>query len=131
MLFQTIAQSAKTKATQGEVILWVGILAALALLGGILIVWVRKRTLSKSNDANAVSLMDNLRDMLAKGVITQAEFDATRRAMVKKISSASKAQSADQPRPQPSQPRAEHRPQTRPASPDQRPPAPQDPDQSA
>lgn len=88
MPLQTLAQSATTKATQGDVVLWVAILIVVAFVGGIAILLVRKRLLAKDHPAAAGSLMDEIRGMLERGEITQAEFDATRRAMVKKLAAA-------------------------------------------
>lgn len=110
-MWTVLAQSAKTKATQGEIVLWVAILIVTALLGGLLIMWVRRKILANNNPAESASLMDQLRGMLARGEITQAEFDATRRSMVKKMA-ANKASPAA-----PSPPRPEQRTPTKPPQP--------------
>jgi Short C-terminal domain len=85
MLPIVLAQSANTKASQGEVILWVAILILVAFLGGMVILWIRKKMLAKENPADAGSLLDHLRAMLQRGEITQEEFDATKKAMVKRL----------------------------------------------
>lgn len=85
MLLETLGQNATTKATQGDVVLWVAILIVVAFAGGLAILWIRKRLLAKDHPAAAGSLMDQLRGMLERGEMTQAEFDATRKAMVKKM----------------------------------------------
>lgn len=102
-MWTVLAQSATTKATQGEIVLWVAILIVTALLGGLLIMWVRRKTLTSNNPAENASLMDQLRGMLARGEITQAEFDATRKSMVRKLAEKNAATSASSP------PRPEHR----------------------
>lgn len=97
MVLQTLAQNATTKATQGDIVLWVAILIAVAFVGGLAILWIRKKLLAKDQPAAAGSLMDQLRGMLERGEITQAEFDATRRSIVKKVAAANRdspAQSA-------------------------------------
>ena len=81
-----LAQSANTKASQGEIILWVAILILTAFLGGVLILWFRKKMLAKENPVDTGSLLDHLRAMLQRGEITQAEFDATKKALVKRLS---------------------------------------------
>lgn len=61
----------------------VGILIGLCLIGGLLVMMVRRRILrGDSDDAATVSLMDSLRGMLRNGEITQGEFDAAKRSMV-------------------------------------------------
>ena len=110
-MWTVLAQSATTKATQGEIVLWVAILIVTALLGGLLIMWVRRKILANNNPAESASLMDQLRGMLARGEITQEEFDATRKTMVKKMA-ASKPPAAA-----PSPPRPEHRSTSKPPNP--------------
>lgn len=106
-MWTVLAQSAQTKTTQGEVVLWVAILIVTALLGGLLIMWVRRKTLANNSPAESASLMDQLRGMLARGEITQEEFDATRKAMVKKMAAKHPAAHGNSP------PRPEHRPPSR------------------
>lgn len=63
-----------------------GILLALAILGGLAIVLVRKRTLANDpGDDVDGSLMDNLRDALRDGTMTQEEFNAAKRSLVGKM----------------------------------------------
>jgi uncharacterized membrane protein len=107
MFTSALAQSATTKATQGDIVLWVAVLVVIAFVGGILILWVRKKTLAKDHPAAAGSLMDQLRTMLQRGEITQAEFDATRKAMVKKLAAALREQP---PKPLPQAKNRPHRP---------------------
>lgn len=54
-----------------------------ALLAGLLVAVIRKRTLdaNRSNDQTSLTL-GGLRDLLKKGEITQQEFDAARNAVI-------------------------------------------------
>ncbi len=72
----------------------VGLLLVLAIIGGLAIVFVRKRILSHEQDTDtAASLMDDLRGALRDGAISQEEFDAAKRAMVAKMTAQKPSQS--------------------------------------
>lgn len=97
MPLDLLAQSGNTKATQGDVVLWVAVLIVTAFLGGLVIMWVRKKLLAKERPSDAGTMMEQLRDMLARGEITQHEFDATKRAMVKRLKDRGTGPVASQP----------------------------------
>lgn len=73
-------------------LLAVGLLIAIAMIGGLAIMAVRKKMLTKdADDSGLGSLMDDLRRSLRAGSITQQEFDAAKRAMVAKLTGSSPA----------------------------------------
>ena len=74
------------KATQGDVLLWVGILVVVVVVGGIGILAIRRRLLAKDDgSANSAGFLEELRAMHRRGEISTEEFEATRRAMTAKI----------------------------------------------
>lgn len=67
-------------------LLSVGLLIALAMIGGLAIVFARKRMLgSDHRDDASGSLMDDLRGSLRDGTISQEEFDAAKRSLVARL----------------------------------------------
>lgn len=75
-----------TKSTQMDAVVWVAALIVLAIVGGLFILWVRRRTLGDASDGGGSgSLMDDLRAMRDRGEITAEEFDATRKAMSRRL----------------------------------------------
>lgn len=75
-------------------LLSVGLLIALAMIGGLAIVIIRKRMLSTDDANNGVgTLMDDLRGALRDDLLTQEEFDAAKRALVAKMTAQNPSQS--------------------------------------
>ena len=82
----TLAQQAQSKGDILPVVLWLGILIVITVVGGLIVLAIRKRILSKSSDAaDEASLMDSLRAMRDRGEMTPEEFEATRRAMIERV----------------------------------------------
>lgn len=76
---------AQTSASRGEIFLWVGILLGAALLGSVIILFVRSRLMARGDaDAPHGSLMDQLREMRDRGDMSPEEFEATRRRIIEK-----------------------------------------------
>jgi hypothetical protein len=68
----------------------IGILILLVLALGLIALHLRKRLLADdAADASAGSLLEQMRGMLKRGEITQAEFDSMRRRMVERMSATS------------------------------------------
>jgi hypothetical protein len=85
MTLLLLAQSANTSDSTFKVVVWVGALIALTLLGGLGVLLARRKLLSKSTDAaDDTSLMGTLRRMRDTGQISDAEYESTRKAMVKR-----------------------------------------------
>ncbi len=71
---------------QADVVLWVGVLIVILVLAGLGVVWMRRRLLSRQDDAGSQAmLMEDLRRMRDGGQISTEEFDAARRALTRRI----------------------------------------------
>ena len=79
---------AQTKALDPTpVLIWVGVLVVAAMLGGTLVILLRKRMLdNQSARSVSGSLMEELRTMHADGRISDAEYEQTRKAMASRVS---------------------------------------------
>lgn len=87
------------KATQGDVLLWVGILVVVVVVGGLGILAMRRRLLGKdANAGNTAGFLEELRAMHRRGEISTEEFEATRRAMTEKLKASLAATPARPPR---------------------------------
>lgn len=74
-------QSARTT----QLVVAIAALIAAVLLLGLIIMVMRKRLLARDNAADAGrSFMEDLRHMRDRGDITQDEFDATRRRIIER-----------------------------------------------
>jgi hypothetical protein len=91
-LFITLAQAAplapsKPRSDTGGVFLWVAILIAVILVGFVLLMWLKRRIFSAdAAQEQSGGLMDSLRQMRDSGQISKEEYDATRKAMIARIS---------------------------------------------
>lgn len=84
----TLAQQAQSKGDILPVVLWLGILIVVTIVGGLVVLAIRKRILARSSDgADEGSLMDSLRAMRDRGELSPEEFEATRRAMIERVRS--------------------------------------------
>lgn len=79
---------AQTKALDPTpVLIWVGVLIVAAMIGGTLVILLRKRMLDKQSARSITgSLMEELRTMHADGRISDAEYEQTRKAMASRVS---------------------------------------------
>jgi hypothetical protein len=74
------------KASQGEVLLWVGILVVVVVIGGLGILVLRRKLLAKDDgSAYGAGFLEELRAMHRRGEISTEEFEATKRAMTEKL----------------------------------------------
>lgn len=81
----TLAQAPANHDTT-RVVVWVGVLIAIMIVGGVGILMLRRRLLSKeSESAASTGLLDTLRAMRDRGEISPEEFDKARQAMVAKL----------------------------------------------
>lgn len=69
-----------------SVLIWVGVLIVIAMLGGLVMLAIRRRMFSESDSGADEGLMEQLRRMVERGEITQEEFDRTRRKIVERAS---------------------------------------------
>ena len=65
----------------GDVLPWLGILALLAIVGWLAIVFVRRR-IRRSDEDEAPFTLDDLRRLHREGKLSDAEFARTRDAMI-------------------------------------------------
>lgn len=78
----TIAERGTRHDPTSSVVAWVGVLIAVALVGGIAAIILRRKFLADEASASPASLMDELREQLKRAEITPAEFDAAKRLVV-------------------------------------------------
>jgi hypothetical protein len=96
MLQPLAAIAAPSLATQGaprgsvtsiDVVLWVGILIVADIVGGAIIMYLRRRLLAKDAGAHSGGLLlHDLRDMLKRGEISEEEFQAAKDAITARVS---------------------------------------------
>ena len=69
------------------VLIWVGVLIACAMIGGTLVVILRRKMLDRqtASDANR-SLMEHLRDAHARGEMSDAEYEQARKSIASRVS---------------------------------------------
>ena len=80
-----LAQTAKPVPT--TVLIWVGILIACAVIGGMLLVLLRKKMFDKQSAMDVRgSLMDHLRDAHVRGDVSTEEYEQTRKSMASRMS---------------------------------------------
>lgn len=78
----TLAQSSSGAAS---VLLWVGVLVAVCVAGGLVMVAVRRKMLAEDSRRDDGSMLDHLRDQVARGELSQDEFDAIKRRVVARL----------------------------------------------
>lgn len=71
-----------------DIIVWVIALILLLLAGAMGIMMMRRALFSPDKGAGETGLMDSLRAMRDRGQISEAEYDAMRKSMVRKAASA-------------------------------------------
>lgn len=75
-----------TPASPAAGLIAVGLLIGLVMILGLVILAVRKRMLrDDTDDRTGATLMDELREALREGRMTQEEFDAAKRVMVARL----------------------------------------------
>ncbi len=69
-----------------KVLLFIGLLIVVATAGGLLVLWVRRRILSRGADAESqASLLDGLRAMRDRGELSPEEYERARRSVVDRV----------------------------------------------
>lgn len=70
----------------GRLLMWVGILIVVVMIGTIVLLMVRKRMMAvDAQDRAGFSTMEEMRAMVARGEMTQEEYEQVRKAMIEKI----------------------------------------------
>jgi hypothetical protein len=82
---------ARDSSASTHVIVLVGVLIALVIAGGVVVMLLRKRLLAKDDASADVGLFDALKQMRDRGEMTQEEYEAARRKVVEKTKAAMKA----------------------------------------
>ena len=73
--------------TPTPVLIWVGVLIACAVVGGMFIIILRKRMLDRQGAADANrSLMEHLRDAHARAEMSDAEYEQARKSIASRVS---------------------------------------------
>lgn len=68
-------------------LIWAGILIVCAMVGGVIIMQLRRKMIETEQGKNAsASLMETLRDMHARGEISTDEYEQTRRSIASRVS---------------------------------------------
>lgn len=80
----TIAPITLAMSPTASILLWAGVLIVLAMIGGFVIMLLRRRLLGRDETASDVGLMDQLRGMVERGEMTREEFDLARRKIVER-----------------------------------------------
>lgn len=79
----------------GRFLAWIGALIVVVVIGTVALLFVRRRMIGRSDtDQGGFSAMEEMRAMVARGEMSQEEFDQVRKAMIDKIK-ASKNQPED------------------------------------
>ncbi len=69
----------------GESLAMLGVLLAIVIVLGLVVLYVRGRTLRGSRDDGAAGLFDDLRKMRNRGEITEEDYQATKRSIVQRL----------------------------------------------
>lgn len=65
----------------GQILLWVFLLIVLIVVGGLGVMALRRRLLSKDRGTDTSGLMDDMRAMHARGELSDEEYDRVRKRM--------------------------------------------------
>lgn len=68
----------------GQILLWAGVLIVVAMVGGVVMMAVRRSMLSDTPGSGDGGLLDQMRRMVSDGRMTQEEFDQARRKMAER-----------------------------------------------
>ena len=70
----------------GQFLAWVGALIVAVVLGTIALLFVRRRMIGRADeDRSGFSTMEEMRAMVARGDMSQDEYEQVRKAMIDKI----------------------------------------------
>ena len=82
----------------GRLLPWLGGLLALAIVGGMVMLWTRRMAVGRDKDRPTDGFgMDGLRGMLDRGEITPEEYDRARRKLVQRVRDATPAPGPERP----------------------------------
>ncbi|HYE61288.1 MAG TPA: LPXTG cell wall anchor domain-containing protein [Phycisphaerales bacterium] len=73
------------RATTGDIMLAAGVLIGIALVGGFVWMYLRKRLFAPDSASSAGTIMEDLRRMRQEGKITQEEYDSIRKNMAARL----------------------------------------------
>lgn len=76
---------ARPSGATGSVVVWVIVLIAVVMAGGLILVWLRRKIFAADQTDHAGGLMESLRSMRDSGQMSQEEYDATRKAMAARM----------------------------------------------
>lgn len=68
----------------GQVLPWLGVLALLAIIGGVAI-WLLRRAMRRDSSAEGGFTLQELRDMRASGALSEDEFNRARDAVIGRL----------------------------------------------
>ncbi len=68
-----------------EVLIWVGVLIVVVIVGGLILMYMNKRMSRPDREVSSATVMEQLRTMRDSGVMSQAEYDAARLSMARRI----------------------------------------------
>jgi len=88
LLLAQAAQPAvpRTNKEASAVFVWVIALIVVIMVGGVLVMWLRRKILmAEAASDQEGGLMESLRKMRDSGQMSQEEFDATRKAMLSRM----------------------------------------------
>lgn len=92
----TVAQSGAAAA--GEIVVWVAALIFALIIGAGLIMFLRNRALVASYDASTdKGIFDSLREMHARGEISDEEFNAARDSMIRRLKTKDRSENSGTP----------------------------------
>ncbi|MEQ8317015.1 MAG: hypothetical protein RIE77_14165 [Phycisphaerales bacterium] len=73
----------------GQFLIWVGALIVAVVIGTVVLLIIRRRMIGRADeDRGGFSTMEEMRAMVARGEMSQEEFDQVRKAMIDKIKAA-------------------------------------------
>src|SRR5688572_22904699 len=75
----------REKATTSDIVVAAVVLIAIALVGGFVWMWMRKRLFSPESAASPGTMMEDLRKMRDEGQITAEEYDSVRKNMAARL----------------------------------------------
>ncbi|MEM9372683.1 MAG: SHOCT domain-containing protein [Planctomycetota bacterium] len=78
-----------------SILLWAGLLIALAMIGGFVIMVFRRRALGRNEKPSDVGLIEQLRGMVERGEMTAEEFDRARRKIVERAAASAERDGDD------------------------------------
>src|SRR5947207_1776517 len=76
---------AKGRGDTSSIFVWVAVLIAVIMVGGLLLMWLRRRMFMGESMDQAGGLMESLRKMRDTGQMSQEEYDAARKAMAARV----------------------------------------------